>query len=96
MLFGDEIRATLEFLGRRSKSYYLVFRSPQGAEVLKDLAKFCRAIEPCWGATPEDTARLVGRNEVWCRIMQHLKLTPEELYDVYGGVIPLEQPSDEK
>lgn len=91
---ADAVRLTLEALGMRSRSYYLVFRSPQGAEVLKDLAPFCRAQQPAWGATPEDTARLIGRNEVWCRIMQHLNLTPEELYAMYGGKYPITTPEE--
>lgn len=59
--------------------------------MLRDLAPFCRADgrRLPWGATSEDIAREVGRNEVWCRIMQHLNLTAEELYDLYGGKYPI-------
>lgn len=91
---AEAVRLTLEALGLRKRSYFLVFRSPAGIEVLRDLAKFCRATEPVWGSTDRDTARLVGRNEVWCRIMQHLNLSAEELYELYGGKYPL-QPVEE-
>ena len=93
---ADAVRMTLEALGLRSRSYYLVFRSPSGAEVLRDLSQFCRADgrRLPWGATSTDIAREVGRQEVWNRIMQHLKLTPEELYDLYGGKYPITTPEE--
>lgn len=96
----EAARYTLEALTFRQRSYQQVFgaekpeaimRTPVAREMLVDLAKFCRAFEPVWGTTPEDTARLIGRNEVWHRIMQHAKFTPEELYEMYGGSFPLQQ-----
>ncbi len=87
----EAVDRTLDALGLRSRAYYRVFRSPDGAEVLRDLAPFCRAFTPCWGATPEDTARLIGRNEVWHRIAEYLSLSPQELYELRGGKYPIEQ-----
>lgn len=86
---NQAVKLTLEALGIRQRSYFMVFRSPAGREVLQDLAKFCRAHKAPWGMTPEDTARLVGRNEVFQRIMDHLRLTPEEMYHAYGGKYPI-------
>lgn len=77
------VKRTLDYLLDRKRSYQFVFRSPSGAAVLRDLAKFCRATSPPWGSTPGETARLVGRNEVFHRIIQHMNLSPEELFQVY-------------
>lgn len=81
--FAEKVRHTLDFIFDRKRAYQLVFRSPSGAIVLRDMAKFCRATSPPWGASPEETARYVGRNEVWHRIIEHLNLSPEELFQLY-------------
>lgn len=88
-------RETLNFLVNRKRSYQLVFRSPAGREVLRDLAKFCRANQSTFHADARAAAALDGRREVYLRILQHLKLTPEELYDTFGGAYPLTAEGDE-
>lgn len=87
MNFQERIRSTLEFLRQRKTAYHLVFRLDQPAdmEVLRDLAWFCRANESC--VVPGDRDRtllLEGRREVYLRIVQHLKLTPEQLFELYS------------
>ncbi len=52
--------------------------------VLRDLAKFCRANKTCFDPDPRKHAMLEGRREVWLRILEHLKLTPDEYWDKYG------------
>lgn len=47
--------------------------------VLADLAKFCRATEPCWHPDPRTHALLEGRREVWLRIQKHINLPAEML-----------------
>lgn len=79
------IRATYEFLRGRARAYMLCFRTPAGMEVLADLAKFCRANEPCWSADPREHALQEGRREVWLRIEKHVRLTPDQLYAIYTG-----------
>jgi hypothetical protein len=74
------LQRTFQFVRDRRRAYQYAFRSPSGAIVLQDLAKFCRATSPPWGSTAEETARYVGRNEVWHRILQHLNLSEEELF----------------
>lgn len=77
---------SFDFLRERKKAYQLALMSPAGQEVLDDLAKFCRANETC--VVPDNptlTAVLEGRREVWLRIMQHLNLTPTQLYELYSG-----------
>ena len=95
MTLAQAITSTYDALVRRQRAYWFIFKTPTGSEVLRDLAKFCRAFEPCWGSSPEETARYIGRNEVWHRIMQHMNLTPEELYDLYGGKYPLSTMTEE-
>lgn len=85
----EAVELTLEALGLRSRAYFRVFRSPDGAEVLKDLAKFCRANHTTSHDTPTGMATLEGRRQVFLRIIEHLQKTPEELYEIYGGKYPI-------
>lgn len=73
------------FLMGRKAAYCSVFEGPQGEEVLRDLAKFCRAGQTVFDPDPRVTALLQGRQEVYLRIQQHLNLPVNRLYDLYGG-----------
>lgn len=88
---------TIEFLRQRAASYTfgipaLLRRqtpTPQAEMMLADLARFCRAVgTPPWGATPEDTARYIGRLEVFRRITEHLHLSEARLLDLYSSYRP--------
>ena len=75
---------TLDFLKLRKRAYHLTFPHPKDSEVLKDLARFCRA-----GKAPAHTdiyliGVAIGRQEVWNRIQEHLNLQPDELYKIYN------------
>lgn len=76
---------TLDFLRNRKKAYQLVFAQPAGQIILTDLSGFCRATSSCFHRDPRLHAVLEGRREVWLRITQHLHLTSQELYQLYGG-----------
>lgn len=77
----------LDFLTGRKRAYQQI---PDG--VMHDLAKFCRATQTCGVLGDHDaTMVLIGRHEVWLRIAQHRGLTPEQLFDLYGGVGMKEQ-----
>ena len=54
-------------------------------KVLDDLAKFCRAHESTFHANHSVSGRLDGRREVWLRIQQHLRLTDDQLWELYGN-----------
>lgn len=73
------------YLHSRKRAYQLAFGSPAGNEVLVDLAKFCRAAEPCFHDDPRKHALLEGRREVFIRIQDHLHLTQDQLYALYAG-----------
>lgn len=77
----DKARA---FLMNRRRAYQLTFNGVSGELVLADLAKFCRADETTFHADPRIAAMLDGRREVWLRIQEHLRLSPEELYRLRG------------
>lgn len=79
------IEQAKQFLARRRTAYVKTFISPMGEEVLRDLAKFCRAHQSTFH--PDERAHAVaeGRREVWLRIQQHLRLTDDELWALFGS-----------
>ena len=52
-------------------------------EVLRDLAKFCRANTSTFNPSPSLHAQMEGRREVWLRITSHLNLSQEELWKLH-------------
>ena len=72
-------------LMRRRHAYNVTFRAPLGEEVLRDLARFCRAHESTFHSDARAHAMAEGRREVWLRIQNHLNLTPDELWQLYSG-----------
>ena len=82
------LEQAMDFIRNRKRCYQLTFQlnQPANVEVLEDLARFCRAKESC--AIPGDhdrTMLLLGRQEVWLRLQQHLQLPPEVLFSLYNG-----------
>jgi len=73
-------------LMRRRHNYRLAFLSPPGQEVLKDLARFCRAHESTFHENDRAHVLAEGRREVWLRIERHLRLTPDELWKLHSGL----------
>ncbi len=81
------IETAKDFFRSRKTAYVSVFGDPNDKAVeivLKDLAKFCRANKTCFDIDPRKHASLEGRREVFLRILEHLKLTPDEYWDKYG------------
>ncbi len=71
------------FFYKRQKAYRSVFNSPEGKKVLADLRRFCRATTPTADVNNvQATYLLEGRREVWCRLMAHLQLTDEDVYNL--------------
>jgi hypothetical protein len=77
--------AAAQKLGYRQSAYRSAF--PEGSAtnlVLIDLAKHSRAFdEDVDGLSELAWARMVGRRDMFFRIVKHLKLSPTELEDVY-------------
>ncbi len=76
-----------EILAKRKQDYNLTFTKESLAvvAVLEDLAKFCRAHESTFHEDPRLHAVLEGRREVWLRIQNHLQLSDDELWKLYGA-----------
>ncbi len=79
----DEMKSIL----RLRKSAYQQTFDGHGAprQVLIDLARFCRATESVFHPNESMKNVLIGRNEVWLRIQQHLNLSSEELFQLQEG-----------
>lgn len=78
------IEQAKNYLFSRRTSYIKTFLSPFGYEVLADLSKFCRANTTTFHPDPRVHALAEGRREVWLRIQQHLQLTEDDLWKIYG------------
>jgi len=76
-----------EFVSGRRAAYKRVFdiNNPDVQFVLKDLARFGRAHESTFAADPHISSKMDGRREVWLRIQQHLNLTDEQLWGLFGA-----------
>lgn len=81
------IERAKQFLGFRSGAYRRVFRNDDldAITVLADLAKFCRATQSTFNPDARAHALMEGRREVFLRIANHLNLTTEELWELYGN-----------
>lgn len=77
-----------EILQNRRLSYRRAFDSEDGLQVLKDLARFCRAHESTFHPDPRVAAALDGRREVWLRISHHLELKESQIWALYAGGKP--------
>lgn len=75
-----------EFISRRRTAYCKTFdtQSIFAEEVLRDLARFCRANASTFHPDARVEGRLDGRREVWLRITQHLNLTDEQLWAIHA------------
>lgn len=72
------------FLFQRQSAYKELFKkeSELAKVVLSDLAKFCRADKSTFDADPRVHALMEGRREVFLRIMEHLELPSEVLWEI--------------
>lgn len=80
--YMEKLRLALD---ARRHAYRMTFKGPYSENVLKDLARFCRAHESTFHTDPRAHAVAEGRREVWLRIQNHLKLTPDQLWTLYSG-----------
>jgi len=59
--------------------------TPGGQAFVAELARFCRINQGVWDEDERRTHVLIGRQEVYHWIMQHLKLTPEQHFLLAEG-----------
>lgn len=81
----DLIEKARQFVLGRQYAYKKTFEGPLGEDVLKDLARFCRANVSTFDADPRLHAVAEGRREVWLRLQQHLQLSPADLWRLTSG-----------
>ena len=76
---------TLDQIQKRQRAYLNTFTKENVAaqEVLKDLARFCRAYESTFHPDARIHAVLEGRREVFLRIREYLSLTTEEIMSLH-------------
>ena len=79
------VQKAKDLLQTRRHKYLAVFDTPAGKDVLRDLARFCRAHETTVAPDARTTDILEGRREVWLRIQHHLQLSDDDLWDLYKG-----------
>lgn len=78
----DKLR---RFFSRRRHAYQATFRGQYAHIVLEDLAQFCRAHKTTFQPDERAHALAEGRREVWLRIQEHLRLSPDDLWALYTG-----------
>jgi len=85
-ILKDKVIKAKNFLFSRQHSYQLTFKKDDMAvkNVLADLAKFCRANESSFNPDPRIHSILEGRREVWLRIINHLNLSSQDLWELYS------------
>ena len=83
---SEQESAAKAFLVARSNAYKRVFTldNKDVEFVLKDLMKFCRMIESTFHQDSRIAAQLDGRREVFLRIMQHTKMSQDQLWVLFG------------
>ena len=74
----------LDYLRLRKRAYQFTFGQPQHDEALKDLAKFCHIGKAPYHPDQRKNDILIGRQEVFFRIIDHLKLEADDLYKIYN------------
>lgn len=84
-MIAEVLRKARAKLVTRAQAYRSTFAGPVPEKVLRDLAKFCRAHESTVTPDQRMTDILEGRREVWLRIQRHLKLTEDELWELFDG-----------
>lgn len=71
------------FFRSRQSAYKKTFNNPEGRKVLADLRRFCKATQPTADVNNVQTTYLLeGRREVFLRILSHLQLTDEDVYNL--------------
>ena len=81
----EKVKSFRDALRGRIFAYNRVFdpKNQYTHDVLRDLAKFCRAHTTAFHPDARVHAVLEGRREVWLRIQQHLQLTEDEIYNLH-------------
>lgn len=67
----------------RRRAYRATFNTVEGQKVLADLRRFCRASVPTADVNNANvTFLLEGRREVFLRIISHMNLTEDDIFEL--------------
>lgn len=67
----------------RRRAYRATFNTVEGRKVLADLRRFCRASVPTADVNNANvTFLLEGRREVFLRIISHMNLTEDDIFEL--------------
>lgn len=80
----EALQKQLDFLRQQKQVYQLTFTNAKTNPVLQDLARFAQIGEAPYHPDQRKNDILIGRQEVYYRILQHLTLTPEELFELHS------------
>lgn len=94
MSLADRFVSKLSFVENRVRAFRLTFGCPSGAIVLKDLAEFCRYNRTAFDPDPRVHAALEGRRDVFLRILEHMRLTPEQYLELHDDYLIVTDESD--
>lgn len=81
----DAQEKALATLRERKTAYQLVFSSPAGQAVLRDLMEFCRYPGPPFDPDQRRQDMLIGRAEVAARVFEYLNVPLAQLYTLKTG-----------
>lgn len=90
----SEAEEAKEAVADLALAYKRVF-DPDNADVrriMRDLSRFCRALESTFHPDARISAQLDGRREVFLRIQQQCRLTTDQLWVVLGASAPRSKP----
>jgi hypothetical protein len=80
----EMLQRQLDFLRVRKQQYQLAFTNAKENPVLQDLAKFAHIGSAPYHPDKRKNDILIGRQEMYFRILDHLGLSPEELFELYS------------
>lgn len=87
LTWGKVVQNTLLFCRDRSTAYKVLFSSNSTASriVWNDFLAFCKWREGAFHENSRVTDRILGRQDVLRRILEHVNLTPKQLMALYNS-----------
>lgn len=73
----------VEDLDKKRRAYKTLFESPQGKEVLKDLAQFCGMHRDCFNENAIIMAHNTGLRKAFLRIQNMLNVTDQQIWEMF-------------
>ena len=84
MMKFSQWTATFQLLLARGRFYREKFPHPTHDPVLMDLARYCYAAKSTFHKDRDEHCIREGRKQVWLRIQEQLRLSPEQMFVLYN------------